>query len=82
MGASTPGLNPQQYTIHFSNKALLFVTEVLPEAIKTSCEKCTGKQKDKGAKAIKFMIEKKPELWKEIAKKYDPSGTLTKKFTH
>ncbi|XP_054278836.1 ejaculatory bulb-specific protein 3-like [Macrosteles quadrilineatus] len=51
---------------------------ILPEAIQTHCAKCTEKQKKGGIKAIKFMMEKKPELWKEIGAKYDPTGEHTK----
>nr|AWC68023.1 chemosensory protein 4 [Matsumurasca onukii]WCU30827.1 chemosensory protein [Matsumurasca onukii] len=54
--------------------------KVLPEALKTSCAKCTQKQKEKGRQVVKFMMDNKQDLWKEIAAKYDPDGTYTSKF--
>uniref|UniRef100_A0A1B6LW37 Uncharacterized protein n=1 Tax=Graphocephala atropunctata TaxID=36148 RepID=A0A1B6LW37_9HEMI len=53
---------------------------ILPEALKTDCAKCTLKQLQGAIKVVKFMVEKKPDLWGEILSKYDPDGILSKKF--
>ncbi|CAG4947434.1 unnamed protein product [Colias eurytheme] len=45
-----------------------------PEAVNTSCAKCTDKQKVHVAKVMKTMMEKFPEDWEELRKKYDSEG--------
>uniref|UniRef100_A0A1B6CIJ2 Uncharacterized protein n=1 Tax=Clastoptera arizonana TaxID=38151 RepID=A0A1B6CIJ2_9HEMI len=53
---------------------------VLPEAIKTYCEKCTPNQKQKAFKAIRKLRNDYPQEWKQLSAKWDPSGEFTKKF--
>ncbi|XP_008482474.1 ejaculatory bulb-specific protein 3-like [Diaphorina citri] len=54
--------------------------KVLPDAIETECGECSEKQKEGSKKIFKFLIEQKPEEWKALEGKYDPSGTYKKKF--
>ncbi|RZF46184.1 hypothetical protein LSTR_LSTR015517 [Laodelphax striatellus] len=54
--------------------------KAIPDALKTGCTKCSQKQKDGAQKVIKWLVQKKPELWKEVVEKYDPSGEYTKKY--
>lgn len=46
--------------------------QLLPDALKTKCSKCTPKQQEGTDKVIRFLIENKPEQWKNLQKKYDP----------
>ncbi|XP_068620566.1 allergen Tha p 1-like [Battus philenor] len=48
--------------------------KALPEAIETSCGKCTEKQKVNIKKVIKAIQQKHPKLWEELVQKNDPSG--------
>lgn len=54
-------------------------TEYLPEAIETSCAKCSDKQKEGARRAIKCLVKAKPEAWDLLVKKYDKDGTYQKK---
>lgn len=53
---------------------MLFLLENLPDALETACRKCSDKQKDTGAKSIKYLYENEPETLKMLLEKYDPNG--------
>lgn len=57
-----------------------FITEILPDAIASECGGCSDKQKEGSKKVFKFLIEKKPEQWKALEAKYDPSGSYKTKY--
>ncbi|CAK1552535.1 unnamed protein product [Leptosia nina] len=46
----------------------------LPEAIETTCGKCSEKQKNNIRKVIRAIQQKHPKQWDELVKKNDPSG--------
>ncbi|XP_018333667.1 ejaculatory bulb-specific protein 3 [Agrilus planipennis] len=46
----------------------------IPVFIKSKCGDCTDVQRKVVLKASKFLIEKKPDEWKLLLSKYDPSG--------
>lgn len=46
----------------------------MPEAIETSCAKCTPKQKILVRKVIKALKDQLPEEYEQLRKKYDPEG--------
>lgn len=48
--------------------------EALPEAIETTCAKCTEKQKANIRKVVKAIQAKHPKEWDALVKKNDPSG--------
>ncbi|KAI5703586.1 hypothetical protein M8J75_013611 [Diaphorina citri] len=52
----------------------------LPDAIETECSGCSDKQKEGSKKVFKFLIEKKPEEWKALEGKYDPSGSYKTRY--
>ncbi|KAH0954974.1 Csp7 [Eciton burchellii] len=52
----------------------------LPDALMTSCSKCSEKQKKGTEKVIRFLVNKKPETWEELKKKYDPTGEYSAKY--
>jgi len=55
-------------------------TGVLPDALKTDCSKCTGVQKDRSEKVIKFLIKNRAADFDHLTAKYDPSGEYKKKL--
>uniref|UniRef100_A0A1A9WI62 Uncharacterized protein n=1 Tax=Glossina brevipalpis TaxID=37001 RepID=A0A1A9WI62_9MUSC len=52
----------------------------LPDALQTDCSKCSEKQKTTSEKVIKHLIDNKPDEWKVLQAKYDPSGIYYKKY--
>lgn len=52
----------------------------LPDALKTECSKCSEKQKQNTDKVIRFIIDNKPEEWKELQAKYDPEDIYIKRY--
>lgn len=55
-------------------------SENMPDAIETDCAKCSQKQKEGSDIIIKYLIDNKPEYWKPLEQKYDPSGSYKKKY--
>ncbi|CAH2042439.1 unnamed protein product, partial [Iphiclides podalirius] len=51
--------------------------KALPEAVETSCGKCTEKQKSNVRKVIKAIQQKFPKQWEELVAKNDPTGLST-----
>ncbi|CAK9822158.1 Ejaculatory bulb-specific protein 3 [Anthophora retusa] len=54
--------------------------KVLPDALATECKKCSDKQREVIRKVIKYLVENKPELWTNLANKYDPEKKYRMKF--
>ncbi|XP_050464111.1 ejaculatory bulb-specific protein 3 [Cataglyphis hispanica] len=54
--------------------------EHLPDALETGCSKCSEKQKSGSEKVIRFLVNKKPETWEQLKKKYDPTGEYSHKY--
>lgn len=52
----------------------------LPDALEHDCSKCTKKQKESSDKVVTFLVNKRQELWKELAKKYDPEDIYQEKY--
>ncbi|XP_049963157.1 ejaculatory bulb-specific protein 3-like [Schistocerca serialis cubense] len=46
----------------------------IPDALVTDCSKCNEKQKEGANKVIRFLIQKRDDLWKPLQAKYDPQG--------
>lgn len=57
-----------------------YSAEDLPNAIETKCVKCSEAQKKLIRKACKHIIERKPDEWKLLINKYDPSGQHQEDF--
>nr|QJX74392.1 chemosensory protein 4 [Ceracris kiangsu] len=55
--------------------------DMLPEALATQCAKCTEKQKQGMAKFFAHVSSKFPDMFKQLAAKYDPTGENLPKFT-
>ncbi|KAH9642520.1 hypothetical protein HF086_008930 [Spodoptera exigua] len=65
-------------TRYFTSSAVVFFspswtyfTEIIPEALETTCGKCSPKQKQLIKKVIKAVIAKHPEAWEQLSDKYD-----------
>ncbi|XP_053696444.1 ejaculatory bulb-specific protein 3-like [Sabethes cyaneus] len=54
--------------------------KLLPDALKTNCEKCSEKQKTNSRKVINHLETKKQAEWKKLLDKYDPEGIYKSKF--
>ncbi|XP_013162800.1 PREDICTED: ejaculatory bulb-specific protein 3-like [Papilio xuthus] len=52
----------------------------MKDAIETGCEKCTDAQKKGTNFMIDHLIRKKPEIWNQLANKYDPTGKWRKVY--
>ena len=48
--------------------------KALPEAVETTCAKCTEKQKNNIRKVIRAIQQKHPKQWEDLVQKTDPSG--------
>lgn len=48
--------------------------------MKTTCERCTEKQKSYTLKVIKRLKKEYPTVWKQLQDHWDPTGTYVKKF--
>nr|ATI99850.1 chemosensory protein 11 [Oedaleus asiaticus] len=55
--------------------------DMLPEALATQCAKCTEKQKHGMARFFAHVSQKFPDLFKQLAAKYDPTGENLAKFS-
>lgn len=53
---------------------------ILPEALRTSCRKCTSTQKSKAMKAITNLYYAHPNIYIALAEKYDSTGDYTRRF--
>lgn len=54
--------------------------ETLPDALANECNKCTAKQKSGSDKVIRHLVNKRPDLWKELSTKYDPDNIYQDKY--
>ncbi|KAK6643130.1 hypothetical protein RUM43_004633 [Polyplax serrata] len=54
--------------------------EYLPEAIATSCEKCTKAQKEIVRKAARYLMAHKKAEWEQIKRKYDEMKEHSEEF--
>ncbi|XP_073845626.1 ejaculatory bulb-specific protein 3-like [Musca autumnalis] len=52
----------------------------IPDALQTECAKCNDKQKNAIHKVINFLIDNKPEQWKQLQAKYDPNNVYITKY--
>lgn len=54
--------------------------EVLPDALKTRCGRCTKVQKEKALDVVTRLYYQHPSLYTALAERYDPTGEYTKNF--
>ncbi len=54
--------------------------ETLPDALEHECSKCTEKQKTSSDKVIRHLVNKRPDLWDQLAAKYDPERIYQERY--
>nr|AXF48719.1 chemosensory protein CSP23 [Lobesia botrana] len=54
--------------------------KVIPEALETTCGKCTPKQRKLIKQVIQAIMDKHPEAWKQLIQKYDPENKRKEDF--
>ncbi|XP_059060883.1 allergen Tha p 1-like [Achroia grisella] len=54
--------------------------ETIPDALELDCSKCTEKQKTGSDKVIRFLVNKRPDLWKELKVRYDPNSIYEQRY--
>ncbi|QCX75495.1 Insect pheromone-binding family, A10/OS-D [Streptomyces sp. YIM 121038] len=47
---------------------------LLPDALRTDCEKCTPVQRDAANTVIEYTFSSRPAEWSQLSAKYDPEG--------
>nr|APB88041.1 putative chemosensory protein 5 [Lygus hesperus] len=52
----------------------------LPEALQTNCAMCSERQANESHKVIRFLIQQRPEDFRMLEAKYDPSGLYMKRY--
>lgn len=55
------------------------ILEAIPLALKTDCAGCSEKQKFGAEKVITYIAKNKPDQWKKLEDKYDPTGIYRSK---
>ncbi|GAB0088839.1 Ejaculatory bulb-specific protein 3 [Sergentomyia squamirostris] len=53
---------------------------ILPEALESNCAKCSEAQRRGSERVLRFVIEKKPEHWKQLQAKYDPQNKYVERY--
>lgn len=61
-------------------KYLNVLSEAIPEAVETTCGKCTPKQKHLIRKVIKAVMSKHPDAWEQLVQKYDKNNKYRETF--
>ncbi|CAH2266980.1 jg6680 [Pararge aegeria aegeria] len=54
--------------------------KAIPEAVETTCEKCTPKQKQLIRKVIRAVMNNHPKSWEQLVEKYDKDNKYRKSF--
>nr|AZB49394.1 chemosensory protein 2 [Heortia vitessoides] len=54
--------------------------KTIPEALKTSCAKCTPKQRELIRTVVEGFKQKLPEIWADLVKAHDPEGKYKESF--
>jgi Insect pheromone-binding family, A10/OS-D len=57
-------------------------TGIIPEALKSDCSRCTEIQKIQTGKVLLYLIQYRPEWWKELMEKYDSDGSIREKYEY
>ncbi|XP_068083941.1 uncharacterized protein [Anabrus simplex] len=52
---------------------------VVGEGLTTDCAKCTDKQKINALRGVGYLVKNRPEVWREVESKYDPTGIYLSK---
>ncbi|KAF4524964.1 hypothetical protein B566_EDAN014481 [Ephemera danica] len=53
---------------------------IIPEAMRSECARCTERQRQQAGRVLAFIIEHRPEWLRELFEKFDPDGSIRKKY--
>nr|CAH7747828.1 unnamed protein product [Callosobruchus chinensis] len=53
---------------------------ILPEALRTNCERCTEKQKTVTLRAVRRLKKEYPKVWAQLQHEWDPNDIYVKQF--
>lgn len=75
-----PLQNFDYFSLKFMSLNIIFYTflEVLPDALKTDCSKCTSVQKNRSEKVIRFLMKNRASDFDRLSAKFDPTGEFKK----
>lgn len=59
---------------------MLSFAEVIPEALETTCGKCSPKQKQLIKSVIKAVIDRHLDTWEQLSEKYDKDKKFKESF--
>lgn len=62
------------------NKEGATLKEIIPDALKTECKKCSASQQRGIEKIVGFLMKNQAKDWESLTRKYDPKGEYTKKY--
>lgn len=54
--------------------------KLLPDALRSNCEKCTERQRDGTDRVLRFIVQNKKEEWEQLKQKYDPEDIYIKQY--
>jgi hypothetical protein len=52
----------------------------IPQVLKSGCDSCTENERRASKKVVLHLQQKKPNEWKQIEQKYDPTGEYARKY--
>ncbi|XP_055699156.1 ejaculatory bulb-specific protein 3-like isoform X2 [Phlebotomus papatasi] len=53
---------------------------ILPDALESNCAKCSDAQRRGAERVLRFVIDKKPDQWKQLQEKYDPQNVYVTQY--
>uniref|UniRef100_A0A182NU77 Chemosensory protein 3 n=1 Tax=Anopheles dirus TaxID=7168 RepID=A0A182NU77_9DIPT len=53
---------------------------ILPDALKTNCEKCSEKQRAGAIRVLNYIYNNRSAQWRKLQEKYDPENTYIEKY--
>jgi len=59
---------------------IFYFTEILPDALKTQCAKCSATQKNAALKVVDRLQKDYDKEWKQLLDKWDPKREQFQKF--
>lgn len=54
--------------------------KLLPDALRTNCEKCTERQRNGTDRVLRFIVQNKKAEWEELRQKYDPENIYVPQY--
>ena len=81
-GLSIRGVNLDFYPPIYLLVNITFprISETLPDALATGCQKCNEKQKATAEKVINHLRINRPKDWDRLVAKYDSQGHYKRRF--